>query len=50
MLQSRQVTINHQQSGIQVEIKTEVNINPTMLFSRLNAIVQRKEDMASFFK
>ncbi len=37
------------QPGIQVE-KKKVNIDPTILFSRLIAIVQREEDMAPFFE
>ena len=36
------------QPGIQVE-KKKININPTLLFSRLIAVVQREEDMAPFF-
>lgn len=35
-------------AGIQVD-KKKVHINPTLLFSRLIAIVQREEDMAPFF-
>ena len=42
-------SLDYLQPGIQVE-KKKVNINPTMLFSRLIAIVQREEDMASFFE
>ena len=36
------------QPGRQVE-KKKININPTLLFSRLIAVVQREEDMAPFF-
>jgi len=35
--------------GIEVD-KKKVNINPILLFSRLIAIIQGDEDMASFFK
>ena len=34
--------------GIQID-KDKVHINPTLLFSRLIAIVQREEDMAPYF-
>ena len=36
------------QPGIRVE-KKKININPTLLFSRLIYVVQREEDMAPFF-
>ena len=42
-------SLEYLQPGIQVE-KKKININPTLLFSRLIAVVQREEDMAPFFK
>ncbi len=42
-------SLNQLQPNIQVD-KKKVHINPTLLFSRLIAIVQREEDMASFFE
>lgn len=41
-------SLDHLHPGIQVD-KKKVHINPTLLFSRLIAIVQREEDMAPFF-
>ncbi len=43
------LSLDFLQPGIQVE-KKRVNIDPTILFSRLIAIVQREEDMAPFFE
>ena len=34
--------------GIQVD-QQKLNLNPNILFSRLTAIVQRKEDMSPYF-
>ena len=49
MHQLREVqSLEYLQPGIQVE-KKKININPTLLFSRLIAVVQREEDMAPFF-
>ena len=42
-------SLDHLLPGIQVE-KKKVSINPTLLFSRLIAIVQREEDMAPFLE
>ena len=41
-------SLDHLYPGIKVD-KKKVNINPTILFSRLIAIVQREEDMAPYF-
>ena len=41
-------SLEYLQPGIQVE-KKKININPTLLFSRLIAVVHREEDMAPFF-
>ncbi len=43
------LSLDFLQPGIQVE-KKKVNIDPTILFSRLIDIVQREEDMAPFFE
>ena len=40
-------SLDHLYPGIKVD-KKKVNINPTILFSRLIAIVQREEDMAPY--
>ena len=40
--------MDHLYPGIQID-KDKVHINPTLLFSRLIAIVQREEDMDSYF-
>ena len=42
-------TLDYLQLGIQVE-KKKVTINPTLLFTRLIAVVQREEDMFPFFR
>lgn len=42
-------SLDHLLPGIQVD-KKKVSISPTILFSRLIAIVQREEDMAPFFE
>ena len=41
-------SLDHLYPGVQVD-KKKISINPTILFSRLIAIVQREEDMRSFF-
>ena len=41
-------SLNHLYPGIQVD-KEKVQINPTLLFSRLIAIVQREEDITPYF-
>ena len=41
-------SLDHLYPGIQVD-KEKVQINPTLLFSRLIAIVQREEDMIPYF-
>ena len=41
-------SLDHLLPGIQVD-KKKIHINPTLLFSRLIAIVQREEDMVPFF-
>ncbi len=41
-------SLNHLQPGIQVN-KESVKINPTNLFSRLIAIIQREEDLSPYF-
>ena len=41
-------SLDHLYPDIQVD-KQKVHINPTLLFSRLIAIVQREKDMAPFF-
>ncbi len=49
MKRSEQVrSLDHLYPGVQVD-KKKIHINPTILFSRLIAIVQREEDMGPFF-
>ena len=41
-------SLDHLYPGVKID-KKKVTINPTLLFSRLIAIVQREEDMVPFF-